>query len=250
MEIKSRIISAAALFSLLLSSAALPAQAAVVKAPAAADAFCSNLPSLTSQVTDKLTNAENNITARQQQHLTDLKNLQQDRAQKLSDLRAQETADRETIYAKLEAKATTDAEKTAVTAFESSVNSAAGTRTAAVDAATQAYWNSLDSIMTARQGQVQTAAKNFGTAVQQALSSASGQCAAGTASATVRQQFTSAIQTARDQFQTARQGIDKSGQQLKTAVQTRNSSVQQAVDAFQSSLKSAEATLKAAFPSA
>jgi hypothetical protein len=170
-----------------------------------------------------------------------------DRTTKLAELRAKWDAQRKERYAKLEAKATTDAQKAAVTAFEATVDQAVATRRAAVDAAIATYQTQIDAARSTRNDQIKVAMTTFKAAVKAAQDQAKASCSAGTDPATVRQTFTAALDSARANLKTAIANADKVKTDIQPLTDARNAAVKAANDAFHTTVQAAAVTLKAAF---
>lgn len=248
MEIKHKIaggLIAVSLMAPAFALAALPVRTSTTT-PTAVN-FCTNLPNLTTQVNTRISANEKNLESRQQQRQTQVQERQTKREQQLGQIRTNGDQDRQAIYQQLMAKATTEEQKQAVTAFQNAIEAAVTTRRTAVDAALKTYWAALDSALAARRTAVATARQNFSASIQAALTTASTQCSSGVAPATVRKNFQASLEAAKTQFATNRKAIDKIGPQVKTIVQTRNAAVKKAMTDFKATAEQARTELKAAF---
>lgn len=208
--------------------------------------FCTNLTTYASQLTTKLAGGETNLKTRQEKNQSTLQERQATREQKLIQTRDTGDADRQVIYAKLMVKATTDAQKQAVTQFQATVEAAVLSRRTAVNTAIKAYWDGINSAMGGRQTSVDTARQNFTNAINTAVATAQSACVAGTDPVTVRTQLNASIKNAKNQFTTDRKSVDKYGPQVKALVQTRNTAVKKAFDTFHATMEQSRVTLKAA----
>src|ERR1051326_6680515 len=142
MKIKFKIAVLASAAAMLLPSAVFAARvgasvsvtATASSSPSTTDKnFCTNLPSLTSQVNSKISTGQSGISGRQQNRQTQLADRQNKRATELANTRAKGDADRQAAYAQLTAKATTDAQKQEIIQFRTTMEAAVTTRRAAVD---------------------------------------------------------------------------------------------------------------------
>lgn len=241
----SKFFAAAIAVAIMLPSLA---SAATVQTTVTTGAnFCAQLPQISAQITARVNEAMARIDAKRQEISQTLQNRQNNRSQQLQDARAKAKTERDEAYAQLESKATTDAEKQAVSAFESTMNTAVATREAAVDAARNAFWSGLQTVLQGRANAVKTAETNYQTSVNAAISTATSQCSSGTAPATARQNFINALQAARTKFASDRKAVDNAVPQVKALALTRDQAVQQAVSAFRATAEQARTTLKAAF---
>ena len=161
--------------------------------------------------------------------------------------RAKGVQNRQVIYARLNSKAITDAQKQAVATFQTTLEAAVTAREAAVDAARTTYRQSFDQLVSQHQTTADTTLTTFQTAVQAAIAQASGQCAGGVAPATVRDTFQAAMQAARSARQTGTGKTDSIATQLQQLAQTRNAAIQSALQTYQTAMQAAVGTLKVAF---
>lgn len=213
--------------------------------PVASD-FCSTITSRSSQITSKVTAAQNGLAAKQAQRLADEQMRQTAHQQELTKLRAQADADRVAMYAQLAAKATTTAQSLAVAAFKATIEPAVTARRAAVDAAIQTYWPGVASVLAARQAAVKTAEDNLATAIQAAIATATTECATPNNSTVAKAHFTASVKAANTQFMTDRKAIDKASTQIKALATTRKTAVDKAINDFKKIAEGARVTLKAA----
>lgn len=165
----------------------------------------------------------------------------------LNQNRAKWAKDRQAVYTRLTNKATTDAEKQAVLAFQNSIESAVTAREAAVDAARATYRQGIDAILASRSTSVGTILSTFKSAIETAVVQAQSSCAASTTPATARETFQAAVKTARDTRQLSIKDLDKVGEQVKTLAEVRNASIQQALATYQAAHQTAVAALKTEF---
>jgi len=210
--------------------------------------FCTNLPTLSSQINAKITSGETNLAARQQEALQAAQDRMTKRAQALAVTRTQGDQERVAIYAQLSAKATTTAQSQAVAQFQAAIEAGVTARRAAVDAAIRAYWSGVSAALSARQAAIKTAEQNFTVSLQAALTTATTECSSGVAAATARAHFAASLKSAQVKFISDRKAVDKTGPQIKALVQTRNAAVEAAMSAFKATAVKARADLKVAFP--
>ena len=216
------------------------------KVPAGAN-FCTNLNTYTNRIAESLTKGSANLDGRQSKNRETLQERETTRAEKLTQTREYGDADRQEIYARLMANAsTTEAHKQAVIQFQATVEAAVTARRGAVDAAIKTYWDGMNSAMSGRQTSIDAARAKFVTAVNSAISTAQSSCASNADAGMVKAQFTASIAAAKTQFSTDRKAIDKYGEQVKALVQTRNTAVRKAFDDFHKTMEQARITLKTA----
>lgn len=238
-------ITVLSMFAPVLVLAAADVAPKPVQIKAEAVNFCTNVNSYATRVTNQLANNEGNLKNRQEQNQNALKERETNRDRQLIQTRNYGDADRLEVYNRLEEKAVTEAQKQAVAQFKTAVEAAVAARRASVDAAIKTYWEGMNTAMDGRESAVSTAKENFINALNSAVGTAKEGCTAGTAPATVRQQFMASVQAAKTKFNTDRKAIDKYGPQVKALVQTRNQEVQKAMSEFKKVMEQQRLILKA-----
>jgi len=154
---------------------------------------------------------------------------------------------RQAMYDKLMERATTDAQKAAVTQFETTIEAAVTERQTSIDAAIKEFRTSVASLRDSKKSTLTEGVDTFKQAVQAAASAATSQCEAGTDPKTVRQDFQTALQSARTKLQSARQSVDTTKEGISALAQTREGAIQTAFKTFQTQIDAARAELKKAF---
>ncbi|MEJ0021898.1 MAG: hypothetical protein WDN47_05000 [Candidatus Doudnabacteria bacterium] len=207
--------------------------------------FCSRINSTSSTLNNLVAKLQNNRGKFRSQMLQSLSNRITSRASSVAKIRASAKGNFAADIAKLNAKATTDAQKAAVASFQVSVQAAQTTRQQAIQAAISAYMTAVQQEITNRENTVQTAATTFQSAVTAALAKAKSDCASKVDSPTARATFAASISSANTTFKASVTGLATG--QLIALAQTRDNAIQAANQAFRASLQQAVVTLKAAF---
>jgi hypothetical protein len=233
------------------SRSASPTRSPEVKHPKVeSTAFCTKFTDATGQVSDDTTSRFNDLQSkfaqRGQKVDSDFKAVND----KLTTTRGDWDKKQTDSFAKLEAKATTDDQKAAVTAFEAAVKAAVTKRRAAVDAANTTFKTGVQAAVSGRQAQFKTAAATYKQAVAAALAAAKASCAAGVSPDTVRKNLQSALKTAKTNLETARKNAEKVGPNLDTLKAARKAAVDKANADYKVAIKAALATLKTALGAA
>ncbi len=231
------------LFSLAaLMTASLPVLPA--GAVPSADAFCTRAQTL-------MTSREATLTAQLETMQTNF----QDRLSRLAS--AQQTTDgsveaaRTTAKEQFEAKVAellaienlTEEQKQAIETFKTSVQAAETTRAAAVDAARETYRTDLQTTIEEQQATLTQAATIYQDAIKTAFTTASANCANGTAMANLQ----TAIVAARKALSDTRAGL-QTGDDIKALAETRRSAVAAANTTFRDAVKQYSQDLAAALP--
>ncbi|HEX7724890.1 MAG TPA: hypothetical protein VF438_04100 [Candidatus Paceibacterota bacterium] len=157
------------------------------------------------------------------------------------------TGERTSVYATLAAKATTDAQKQAVTAFKASMEAAIAAREASIDRTRSVFRTGVDQLLVKHTAAVNTALGTYQTALKNAASQAEAACNAKQKSTDVRNQYRAAVKAARADRQAAVRTINKVGTDVRKLAETRNASIQLALTTFQNSQTTALNLLKIAF---
>jgi len=210
-------------------------------------AFCSRIDQIIAPIEQRMTDREGKLETRWQEIDANLAKREADRLARLSDYRNTRDDNRETQYAKLEAKATTDAQKQAVANFKATVEAAVVTRKAAVDSAISAVEQSVSQSIDARRAAVTTATNEFKSAKSAAIAKTKADCSAGVDPQTIRETFRASMKAAQDKFKNDYQAIEKLKGSFESVRTTRQQEVKTAIADFKSTLEKAGTDLKATF---
>ncbi len=150
-------------------------------------------------------------------------------------------------FAKLEAKATTDAQKAAVAEFKATVTAGITARRTAIDSAIAAFRSGVDALNTSNKTAIDLAITNFKTAYQAALTKATADCAAKVDPKTVKATFEASVKAASDTFKAAKDAIIKKSA-VEALAATRRTAVNKAISDFKVVLQAAQQKLQLAFP--
>ncbi len=191
----------------------------------------SQLDNITKQPVVKVYNPDS-LSARQSK-------IQKELMQK----RAQWDNERNQQYDKMLSLAQNDAQKTAITAFKSSVEDAILTRRNSVDSAITTYFNKTGEQLSIESDLLTSARQDFLSAVSAAITTAKSDCQNDKSPAEIRAAFQTNIATARQQLQASRQSIGDVKNNLEAIRKEEIQSINKAVTIFQTSLSSARQTL-------
>lgn len=153
------------------------------------------------------------------------------------------------MFAKLEAKATTDEQKTAVQTFETAIKDAVTTRRAAFDANRVTFRTGVDTAIANHKSAVSGAVTTLKSEYAAAVAKAQANCASGTAYKDVANQLKADLAAARDKFKSSKVGTENVGQQVKRLADARNQADKAATKTFNDTVKAATTALKQAFGS-
>ena len=196
----------------------------------------------------KATEQENNFQTKSTERLTNWTTRKTDNAAKLSAERAAWDINRDAQFKALEAKATTDVQKTAVSDFEVTTKAAIATRRAVVDAAIKTFQDGMQTAITTRQGQADSLLSGSKSDRQALFDKAKADRAAGVDGKTVMANLKAGMQASRTKVQTDRQNITKVSAQVATLVAARKAAIDKAFADFKATMEKARTTLKLAFP--
>ena len=211
------------------------------------EAFCSRFTQQAERITDNLAEHRSKFEERKENRVNRLETHRDGREAKLDENRSGADERRNAMYARLEARATTDAEKAAVATFKKTVEDAVDVRRDAVDAAIADFRKGVDAAIAGRKDDMDSAVSKFKSAVEAALAKAKSDCEGGADPETVRTNFKNSLQAARKILIADRQAADKVGEQVKKLAETRRIAVKAALDAFKATVEVARAELKEVF---
>jgi hypothetical protein len=212
-----------------------------------ANRFCTNIDKILSPIDQRIADREGKLQAKRQEISDNLaKRINERDAKKLENRNVRDD-NRDAQYAKLEAKATTDAQKQAVASFKTTVESAVSARKATVDSAIQALRQSVDQSITARKSAVDAAINAFKNSRTAAMEKAKADCVAGVDAKTVRETYRTSMKAAQDKFKSDFQAIEKLKGSFETVRAERKQAVEKAIADFKVVMEKARADLKTAF---
>ncbi len=209
--------------------------------------FCTIVNTWSTDVAGKIARARNTLTNRQNTLDERVDERRGKRDETLGEVRERHDDNRDSRYDRLEAKATTDAQKQAVATFRASMETAIAARRTAVDAARTAYWNGVNQLVSSRQAALNQLVETYTSALETALNTAKTECAGGTEPATAREHFGAALRTANAAFAEGRKTLERFGPQVRTLAETRNTAIKKAMQDFRTAAEAARTILKAAF---
>jgi hypothetical protein len=209
-----------------------------------AENVCQRISNMASQEEQRLTQRMGAPKNRLQNWQT--KTTQRD--SELTKLRSNWDTNRTAQFTKLEARATTDAQKQAVADFEATTKTAIATRQAAVDSAIAAFREGVKNLISGRTEDVTTSFTTFSDAAKAAYETAKSDCASGKDPATVRTTLRNALAAAKTKFHSDKTSAPKVGGNVQPLIDARRAAVQTAMKNFKATMEKARTDLKKAFP--
>lgn len=209
--------------------------------------FCSNFSDHAAKIAANMEERKNSFEERKTNRTGTVDENRDNRDGKLEDKRSLADARRSEMYAKLEDKADTDAEKKAVATFKKTIEDAVDDRRDAVNEAIETFRIGVDAATTTRKDDAQALADAFTKAVNTAVEKAKSDCVSGATPATVRTNFQLALKEARENLQTDRSASEKLKTQIQVLADARKVSIERAVSSFKATLELAKGELKKAF---
>jgi hypothetical protein len=211
--------------------------------------FCSNFADHAAKIASNMEERRNAFEDRKTNRAGTVDENRDNRDGKLEDKRSDADERRSEMYAKLEGKADTDAEKAAVDVFKQTIEKAVDVRRDAVNTAIADFRTGVDAAVATRKDDVQAMADAFTKAVNTAVEKAKSDCASGATPATVRTHFQSALKAARENLQADRTASEKLKTQIQVLADARKVSIEKAMSSFKATLELAKGELKQVFGS-
>ena len=209
--------------------------------------FCVRIDEVVSRIDQQITKRTTKLQTRRQEGINKLTERRNARNERALENQVKRDENRAEHYAKLEARAVTDAQREAVTAFRATVESAIIARKAAIDSATQSFRQSLNQVIIARQSAIDAAVNTFQSSRATAVNQARADCAAGIDARTVRETFHTNIRTAQAQFNNERQGIEMRKDLIEPIQGTQRQAIEKAIADFRATMEKARTDLQASF---
>jgi hypothetical protein len=196
---------------------------------------------------DKVAEREQRLAAKRSEIDKRMGERRGERDLRLEKLRVAQDAKRGEAVARLQAKFTSEEQKTAILAFQSAVQAAAEVRRAAVDAANKTFRKGVDEAKVARKAAVDSAVDKFQGDMKAAEDAAKASCGSAEADQTaVRETLRAAVEEARSDMRTAVQAAAKVGPDAAKLNETRRAAVEKAVADWKAAVEQARVDLKAA----
>lgn len=209
--------------------------------------FCSTFAASAGRIAANLSERQNRFEERKENRVGTIDENRDNRDGGLADHRSDADERRNDMYAVLESKADTDAEKAAVAAFKKTVEGAIDTRRDTLDAALEAFRTGVDDAIAGRKDDMDKAASQFTAAVSTAVDQAKKQCEDGATPATVRTTFQNALAAARASLEEDRKTSEKIKEQVQALADARKATFAKAVSDFKATMETAKADLRKAF---
>lgn len=209
--------------------------------------ICNRINELSTVVTQRLDEKKKGLSDRRAAAGKAMEERKQSREQGLTDIETKNDGRRSEIYAKLHAKATTDAHREAVDAFQKAVDDAVAVRREAVRSANTTFVQGVKDAVAGRKSAADAAVKSFHDAIQSAVGKAKTDCAAKADQVIVRAQFAEAVKTAGAKLRTDLQAVEKFGISVKPLIDARRAAAEKARADFKAAVEKARFDLKAAF---
>ncbi len=210
--------------------------------------FCNRLSSYISKMETRITDREQNILSRRQDHKDKWSSRLENWDEKREAQRDRAEVRLAEFFLKLEARATTDAQKQALINFQAAIQAAIQARKAAVDAAILAFRTGAEKLLLDRKTSTENAVSAYKTAQKAAFDKAKASCGSGVEVRTVWDTLKADLKLTRDNFQTARQAIEKVADKIKDLNQAKKAAIEKAHQDFKAALEKAKADFRIAFP--
>lgn len=204
--------------------------------------FCQNIDAIATRITSDMNDKDGHWDGKKTDRFGKISDRRIHRDEVRGDHREMRDVKHDTRIEALMAKADTDAERAAVTKFETTLNNAVETRRAAIDAAVKTFRTGVDNLVNGRFGTLDTNIAAFRAAMEDAIEKAKADCAVDK---DPKPEFQAAVKAARDNFKTAKPELIK--EEIKKLADARKVAVDAAVSAFKTTMKAAFEELKTAF---
>lgn len=154
-------------------------------------------------------------------------------------------------FSLLESRATTDAQKAAVTKFRATVELASKERRTAIDAVIASFSGNVATTTAVRKMKVDEAVRVYKVALDAATAKAKADCVATPASEkAVRETYRTALKIAKEEFKSDMKAIEKIRSIVNDLSADHKAAIQKANEAFKAKVQAALTELKTAFPQA
>lgn len=208
--------------------------------------ICSRTNELNSKVENSLSNKQQDIEKHRKQQSKKIQANYEDKTAQISSLRSQWDKNRRIHYEKLNEKASTQEQESAIEEFKNTIESAVAKRRALFDRATHDYRNSIDFAINNKQNGVDEIVSTYKSNINRAQEQLSKDCQESKSDAEIRSNFNQSMQEAKSMIANNTKGVDQIALQVNQAKQSRLDAIEQAISEFKSTLESAKEKLRIA----
>jgi hypothetical protein len=188
------------------------------------------------------------IDSKKAEHEAKKTKLQTDRKTTVDERKASADKLRDEEFTKVDAQATTEAQKQAATIFKATVKTAMEARKASYDQARETFKTGVDAVVTSHKTQTTGQVTGYKAAVDAAFAKATSACQATTPNVQViMSTLKLELSNARKTFKDGRQSDTKVSADIKALVEARKKSMTDANALFKDTVTKARETLKAAW---
>jgi hypothetical protein len=207
--------------------------------------FCTNVGTFRTNISDDTDKKVEKLKTDFSEHKGEITTKRAELAKSLAEKRVKADAERTQRFKALESKAKTDAQISAVKAYEASVLVAVAKHRAAIDAADKTFIDGVAVAVGTRQTDLSAAAAAYKASMVAAFAQAKTSCAAGASPKSVRETFGASLRAAQAKFVEARKAAEKVRPNLDPLKVAHRAAIKTANTEFRASLKEAFTTLKA-----
>jgi|GEM_PF-1546869 hypothetical protein len=210
--------------------------------------FCANVDKMT-QLETKMIDNEDKIEQKREEQKKKIDDRWVERNTKRENNRNKWDENRDEFFAKLEGKATTDAQKQALLAFKEATTAAITARRATIDSAIEAFRKGVEQAIASKKTSVDTLVSAFRAEIQAAITKAKADCALTNPDAVaIRVAFQNRVKAAKEKFITDKKDVDKISDSLQSLIDAKKQAVEKANSDFKAAIEKARNDLKAVFP--
>lgn len=210
--------------------------------------FCANVDKMT-QLETRMIDNEGKIEQKREEQKKKIDDRWVERNTKRENNRNKWDENRDEFFAKLEGKATTDAQKQALLTFKEATTAAIAAHRMAIDSAIEAFRKGVEQAIASKKTNVDALVNAYRVEVQAAITKAKADCALTNPDAVaIRVAFQSRVKAAKEKFITDKKDIDKINDSLESLIDAKKQAVEKANNDFKAAIEKARNDLKAAFP--
>lgn len=211
--------------------------------------FCSMIDTSNVKVLQSFEENENKRSLKEHDARNKFGDNRGEKEQQLQKKRSEWDEKRTNALNDLQIRATTEAQKMALSNFKAVVTAGIISRRASIDAATKRYQEGIESAVLLRSSSLSSAEQILKNSLNAAISRSKADCLSGVNSKKVKANLKADLKNARKAFNEAISVRQKSNPSIQSLIDARNASVNKAVADFNSLYNKAQADLSASFSS-
>jgi hypothetical protein len=209
--------------------------------------FCFQIPTFAGKIETQITEREAELLQKRNEREAETEIHKSVVEDKVSNRRTEWDDNRLKNFEKIESRATTEAQKTAIQKFRTAIDEAVRTRRETFDSAMQGFRSGISDSANSREEKIDAIVKAYQSAIANALEKMKIDCANGIDAKTSRMNFQTSTKAAKEHFDADKKVIEKITLSIQALSTERKSALLQANIVFKTKIDKATEEFKKSF---